>query len=82
MFGEPEQGEVPTDADRARPELVPLVGEVVDEGDVLEPQRRVVTRLGEVHVDPADPSLVLPRDAEVAGRVARLIVPPALPSSW
>ena len=86
VLREGDDRQIPSDADGARPVLVPLL--VVDVRDVLEPQRRAVARCAQVHVDPRHLAVVLPRDCEVArpfargDRAARLafeLVPPADP---
>ena len=69
VFPEGDECQIPSDADRAGPVLVPLV--VVDVRDVLEAERRGVTRGAQVHLDPRHLAAVLPRDREMARRFAR-----------
>ena len=64
VFRESSEGQIPADAYGARAELVPPL--VVDERDVLEPERGVVTRGGEAHLDPRDLAAELPCHREVA----------------
>jgi hypothetical protein len=70
VLGEAEERGVPADAGPAVPVLVPHV-EVVDRGDVFEPQARtsvgVVTQLP---LDPADRAPEFPRHVQVSGWVA------------
>ena len=69
VFRERGEGQIPADAYGARAELVPPL--VVDERDVLEPERGVVTRGGEAHLDPRDLAAELPCHREVERWFAR-----------